>query len=175
MIRPIQKKNNTDTAYKLLVCLGIIYLLTIISCTSASGQSQSDRLAGYDVSDLEIITDNGQQLHFTVYLALTRAQRAQGLSFVTNLPTDYGMLFVFPESKIISMWMKDTPSPLDLLFIDRQGKITQIVEDTIPNSTATITSESEAYAVLEVNAGTTQRLRIAAGDKVKHALLNRTK
>lgn len=167
--------NNRGTEYKLAVYLTIFYALTVISCTNASPQSPSDILTGYDVSDLEIVTHDGRQLRFTVYLATSSAQRRQGLSFVTNLPANHGMLFVFPESKIISMWMKDTPRSLDMLFIDNQGRIAQIVKNTVPNSTATITSDTQASAVLEVNAGTVERLRISVGDMVHQALLNRTK
>ena len=112
-------------------------------------------------------------MHFTVYLAITREQRAQGLSFVSDLPQDQGMLFVFPQSQRINMWMKDTPRSLDLLFADKQGKITEIVKDTLPNSTTLITSQEEAYAVLEINAGTAQQLAINTGDHIHHPLLGK--
>jgi uncharacterized membrane protein (UPF0127 family) len=157
---------------KLTVLVTIIFLVGVISCTNLNAQDQHKKLSGFDVSELQIMTQDERQLRFTVYLATSKEQRAQGLSFVTDLPSDYGMLFVFPEIRRINMWMKDTPSSLDMLFIDNKGKIAKIVSDTTPNSTAIITSGDEASAVLEVNAGTARRLGIVTGDRVDHPLLN---
>ena len=156
---------------KLTVLVAIIFLVGVISCTNLNAQDQHAKLSGFDVSELQIVTQDARQLRFTVYLAISKEQRAQGLSFVTDLPSDYGMLFVFPERRRINMWMKDTPSPLDLLFIDKKGQITKIVSDTTPNSTTIITSDDEASAVLEVNGGTARRLHIVTGDRVDHPLL----
>jgi len=157
---------------KLTILVVIIFLLGVISCTNINAQDQHKKLTGFDVSELQIVTQDGRQLRFTVYLAISEEQRAQGLSFVTDLPPDYGMLFVFPELRRINMWMKDTPSSLDLLFIEKKGKITKIISDATPNSTTIITSGDEASAVLEMNAGTARRLRIVTGDRVDHPLLN---
>ena len=157
---------------KLTVLVTIIYLAGVISCTNLNAQDQHAKLSGFDVSELQIVTQDERQLRFTVYLAISTEQRAQGLSFVTDLPEDYGMLFVFPELRRINMWMKDTPSSLDMLFIDKKGKIAKIVSNTTPNSAKIITSGDEASAVLEVNAGTAHRLRIVTGDRVNHPLLN---
>jgi uncharacterized membrane protein (UPF0127 family) len=158
---------------KLTILVVIIFLLGVISCTNINAQDQHKKLTGFDVSELQLVTQDGRQLRFTVYLAISKEQRAQGLSFVTDLPPDYGMLFVFPELRCINMWMKDTPSSLDMLFIGGKRKITKIVSNTTPNSTSIITSGEEAYAVLEMNAGTARRLRIVTGDRVDHPLLNR--
>ena len=157
---------------KLTVLVTIIFLAGVISCTTINAQDQHKKLSGFDVSELQIMTQDERQLRFTVYLATSKEQRAQGLSFVTDLPPDYGMLFVFPGLRRINMWMKDTPSSLDMLFIDNKGKIAKIVSDTTPNSTAIITSGDEASAVLEVNAGTARRLGIVTGDRVDHPLLH---
>ncbi|WP_455208352.1 DUF192 domain-containing protein [Kaarinaea lacus] len=158
--------------YKLTVLVAILIVLCVNSCTNIGAQAQADRLAGYEVSGLQILTQDGRRLQFTVYLATTKPQRMQGLSFVTDLPLDHGMLFVFPKPQRINMWMKDTPNSLDLLFIDRQGVILQIVNEATPNTTEIIASEGDAYAVLELNAGIAQRLSINPGDVVYHPLLS---
>jgi uncharacterized membrane protein (UPF0127 family) len=157
----------------LTVLLIILVAQGISSCTNFSNQDPADRLAGYEVSELRIFTKDGRQLQFTVYLATSKEQRAQGLSHVIKLPVDEGMLFVFPGPQRINMWMKDTPSSLDLLFIDQKGIITRIVENTVPDSTTIISSDGDAVAVLEVNAGTARQLRITTGDTVHHVLLNK--
>jgi len=66
------------------------------------------------------------------------------------------------------MWMKNTFIPLDMIFLDQEGKITSIVERTIPHSETVIASKGRARAVLEVNSGTASRLGIKIGDTVKH-------
>lgn len=142
------------------------------SCANIGKPAQAGSFIDQELSDLEIQTRDGRHLHFFVYLAATRAQRAQGLSFVMNLPSDHGMLFVFPGSQRITMWMKNTFISLDLFFTDAQGAITRIVKDAVPHSTEQIASDGDAYAVLELNAGTAQRLNINIGDTVRHGLLN---
>ena len=71
---------------------------------------------------------------FQVWLADTPQRQAQGLMFVRSLPELRGMLFVHEEPRAISMWMKNTYIPLDMVFIGAQGRIQQIVEQTTPHS-----------------------------------------
>ena len=61
-----------------------------------------------------------------VRLATTPKQQAKGLMDVSKLPENEGMLFCYPEEKILSFWMKSTPIPLSIAFFDRNKKIIQI-------------------------------------------------
>lgn len=119
-------------------------------------------------SQLTIETAGGEIHEFEVELAETNAERAQGLMFRRSLEEGTGMLFLYPRSQRISMWMKNTFIPLDIIFIDEVGRIVRIAQRTIPESTASISSGEPAKAVLEVNAGVTQRLGIDEGDQVHH-------
>ena len=85
-----------------------------------------------------------------------------------RLASNGGMLFIFPSVKVLNMWMKNTYLPLDMLFIDASGRIVNIVERTVPGSLEAISSVERAMAVLEVNGGTTSRLKIQKGDRVRH-------
>jgi uncharacterized membrane protein (UPF0127 family) len=67
---------------------------------------------------------------------------------------------------MISMWMKNTLIPLDMLFIAEDGRIIHIAERAVPGSLATFSSGQPARAVLELNGGTAARLNIAPGDRV---------
>ena len=80
-----------------------------------------------------------------------------------------GMLFLHERESPQLMWMKNTLIPLDMLFIDQTGKITRIVERTIPRSLNTISSRGKVLAVLELRGGTVSKLGIKTGDKVKHS------
>lgn len=105
---------------------------------------------------------------FQVELASTPAERATGLMHRTELGADQGMLFDFGEEQDISMWMKNTPLALDMLFIGASGRILRIERDTTPFSLRSIASGKPALGVLEVLAGTTRRLEIRTGDHVLH-------
>lgn len=74
------------------------------------------------------------------------------------------MLFIFTTPHNVSMWMKNTTIPLDMLFITEDGTIVSIAENTTPHSLTRITAGQEVKAVLELNAGAAVRLRIQKGD-----------
>jgi len=119
----------------------------------------------FERDQLAIATAGGAQ-QFDVELAVTSEQRAQGLMYRQKLPAEAGMLFLYPAARPVSMWMKNTVIPLDMLFIGDDGRILQIAERAIPGSTATISSLQPARAVLELNGGTAARLKIQVGDRV---------
>ena len=120
---------------------------------------------------LEISLGRKQSLTFEVWLADTPRRQSQGLMFVRSLPTLRGMLFVHESPKPISMWMKNTYIPLDMVFIDSRGRIQQIVAQTTPHSLEIIRSAQPALAVLEIGGGEAQRLGLKAGQHVKHPSL----
>ncbi|MBU0799333.1 MAG: DUF192 domain-containing protein, partial [Alphaproteobacteria bacterium] len=109
-----------------------------------------------------------RQHRFTIELAVTPEQQARGLMYRERMYGDAGMLFVYDRPERISMWMKNTIIPLDMIFVDAAGRIIGIEERTIPFSTQTIESPGRALAVLELNAGTASRLNIQRGDRLVH-------
>ncbi len=66
--------------------------------------------------------------------ATTTAARERGLSGRASIPSDYGMLFVFPKDDRYGFWMKDTLVPLDMFWLDAQGRVVSIAEDVSPSS-----------------------------------------
>ena len=93
--------------------------------------------------------------------------------FRRSLAADRGMLFDFAQVEPVSMWMKNTYLPLDMLFIRSDGTISHIAENTEPLSTRVIPSGGPVLAVLELNAGSAKRLGIKPGDRVEHPLFKR--
>ena len=118
---------------------------------------------------LEIATKTGVHV-FSVEMATTEEERQQGLMYRKELPDGKGMLFDFSPEQQISMWMKNTYIPLDMIFIRADGRILRIAENTEPMSTKIISSGGLAKGVLEVIAGTAQKYGIAPGDRVAHPL-----
>ena len=82
------------------------------------------------------------------------------------------MLFDFGRPQVASMWMRNTYVPLDMLFIDAEGKITQIAADMQPLSDAVIASREQVRAVLELRGGVSAKLGIEPGDRVIHPLFS---
>jgi hypothetical protein len=121
------------------------------------------------IERLEIVTRSGVVV-FEVEIAVTDAERAQGLMFRRELPEGRGMLFDFSGEGPVTMWMKNTYVSLDMIFIRADGTIARIAENTEPLSEAHIVSGAPVQAVLEVVAGTAKRLGIRPGDKVGHRI-----
>jgi uncharacterized membrane protein (UPF0127 family) len=107
---------------------------------------------------------------FAIEIARTAAERSQGLMHRPSLAPDRGMLFDFGRIAPISMWMKNTLIPLDMLFIAADGRIVNIAENTTPGSLDAISSAGSALAVLELAGGNAKRLGIRPGDMVVNAL-----
>lgn len=107
---------------------------------------------------------------FTVEVAETPEQRERGLMFRETMAADHGMIFDYHRDVDISMWMKNTILPLDMLFIRADGTVFDVVKGAVPYSTDIISSGGKVRAVLELNAGTVDALQIRRGDKVKHEI-----
>ncbi|TCL74048.1 DUF192 domain-containing protein [Rhizobium sp. BK251] len=122
---------------------------------------------------LAIETVDGRNLPFTVEIAATPDQRAHGLMFRKSMPADAGMLFAFGAPRPVTMWMENTPLPLDMLFIDSAGIIRHIHANAEPFSRAIIDSRGAVEFVIELNGGTAAKLGIKPGDHVKSATIER--
>ncbi|MDO9441678.1 MAG: DUF192 domain-containing protein [Beijerinckiaceae bacterium] len=116
------------------------------------------------------ITGRGARHSFSVEVMRDDESRSRGLMFRRSMPPEHGMLFDFQKVERVAMWMKNTYLPLDMLFIRPDGSIARVATNTEPLSTKVITSGEPVLAVLELNAGTTAKLGIKAGDRVEHRM-----
>jgi len=121
---------------------------------------------------LVIVTRDGKSHEFNVEMALDPDQQRIGLMFRPSVPENGGMLFDWGTPRESSMWMRNTISSLDMVFINQDGTIRAIAERTVPRSLATVSSRGPVRATLELAAGTTERLNIRVGDKVQHRLFS---
>lgn len=119
---------------------------------------------------LIIVTHDGAQHVFQVEMALKEDQQVVGEMFRTKVPEDGGMLFDWGITKESPMWMRNTLVPLDMVFINPDGTIRAIAEDTTPRSMAPIDSGGPVRATLELAAGVTAKLDIRVGDTVKQRI-----
>lgn len=116
---------------------------------------------------LQIMTAKGP-VSFNVEVAATPAQQTVGLMYRTQLADTGGMLFLHGAPREVTMWMRNTYIPLDMLFITSDGTIHRIEAMTEPLSEDIIASKGPVAAVLELAGGAAARLGIKAGDKVRH-------
>ena len=100
-----------------------------------------------------------------VEVAATIEQRMKGLMFREKLGADDGMLFVFDEPGYHAMWMKNTPLPLSVAFVDGAGTILNIL-DMEPHTLDQHAAAGPAVYAIETNKGWFAKRRIKAGDKV---------
>ncbi len=107
---------------------------------------------------------------FSVEAAKTEADQQRGLMFRTDIAKDGGMLFApYPPSgppREASFWMKNTPSPLDIIFIRADRTIAHIAENTTPFSETQVESGEPVAAVLELRGGRAAELGINEDDLV---------
>jgi uncharacterized protein len=133
----------------------------------ASGVSLKPPTQGFDKGTMKVKTANAEYA-FDIEIAQTREQMQYGLMNRTQLPDNYAMLFLFADDAPRSMWMKDTPLPLDMLFVDRHGKIVYIKQRATPNSLEEISVSTPVRAVIEMLGGTTEKMNIQIGDTIIH-------
>lgn len=147
-------------------------LLLVHSWTiAASDDATTDarRLDGiFPKSTLTIATPDARVHPFNVWVAEDDAHRQLGLMYVKDMADDAGMLFVYPKTQQISMWMKNTVLSLDMLFVTADGRIANVVENTTPQSVKVIDSKGPVLGVIELKAGTAAKLHIRAGAIVSH-------
>jgi hypothetical protein len=143
------------------------FLVALLLMVPLASQAQTAAQPELPKEPLSIITRDGKRHDFQVEMALTGEQQTTGLMFRTSVPADGGMLFDWGTPRDSSMWMRNTVSPLDMLFINADGTIRRIAEDTVPGSLAVIESHGPVRATLELAAGTARRLDIRVGDKVQ--------
>jgi uncharacterized membrane protein (UPF0127 family) len=108
----------------------------------------------------------GRPVRLQVEMATTPGEREKGLMFRRVLAPDTGMLFLFPRAQILDFWMKNTIVPLDMIFIGPRGELDSMALNQAPLSLTNAFSDDPAIAVIEVPAGTVQRLGLARGDRV---------
>ena len=114
-----------------------------------------------------LIHAGGSTYKFAAEIADTAEERSQGLMFREKLAANEGMLFLYPTAKPVSFWMKNTPLPLDLLFIGGEGRIIHVAPMAVPFDTSPISSNGPAQAVLEIMGGSAAQLGIKPGDLVE--------
>ena len=147
-----------------------IYILIFISIAFTNANADTNKIT-FQKSSLTIQTKDSEYI-FNIEIAVTEKERSRGLMYRKELKQTEGMLFLYPEKQIIKMWMKNTLIPLDMIFINNNGKIMDIFKMTIPKDLTPIGPDVKLKGVLEINGGLTSYLNINKGDFIIHPSLN---
>jgi uncharacterized protein len=142
-------------------------LLTGGAANAVDGQAM---ILPTDPQPLVVETAAGER-KFTIEVADNGDERARGLMFRQTMDDDHGMLFVFEDQRQVGFWMKNTPMPLDLVFIDAGGTVKRVLKGE-PFSEAVITPGVPVHFVLELKAGVAAANGIEDGDKVEHSAIS---
>ena len=134
---------------------GLIFLLVLTTAAFAQTQFKSGSLT---------VTTRFDSVHYQVEVADDARTRSIGLMYRATLPANRGLLLLNDRPEQLNIWMKNTFLPLDIIYIDADGRIVKIVENAEPESTAVMPSEGRVKAVLELNAGQVRNREIAVGD-----------
>jgi uncharacterized membrane protein (UPF0127 family) len=152
--------------------------LLAVAALSACHRTASPATAPGDgeATTAQVTISTGQGARsFTVDVAATAAAQERGLMYRTDIPDDGGMLFApYPPGgggpARASFWMKNTPTPLDIIFIRPDHTIARIADNAVPFDQTPISSGEPVDAVLEVKGGRSSALGIETGDTVRWSL-----
>ncbi|HEX9880256.1 MAG TPA: DUF192 domain-containing protein [Candidatus Binatia bacterium] len=114
-----------------------------------------------------LVGAGNREIPVRVEIADTPERRIKGLQYREELAVDAGMLFIFSSEEVHTFWMKNTPLPLDMIFIDAGRKVVGIVESAVPFSTTSRSVGVPSQFVLEVNGGFARRHGVAVGARVR--------
>jgi uncharacterized membrane protein (UPF0127 family) len=153
--RSLPEVSLSDMPARRILLLAIV-LAVLSSVTACQAQPK-----------VTISTKSGREVAFQVEVADTPRKREVGLQYRRELADDRGMIFLFPSESQQTFWMKNTPLPLDMIFINRDRKIVGIVEKTVPFSLDPRSVTAPSQYVLEINGGLARRYGIQAGDTAR--------
>ena len=129
--------------------------------------------AGCQADQVELRWQGGSA-RFGVEIADDTAERARGLMNRAKMASSAGMLFVYDRPQHASFWMKDTLLPLDMLFVDKTGRVTSVHPDAVPLDETSIDGGQGVQFVLEINGGLAARLGIVPGAQMRSPLIDQT-
>jgi uncharacterized protein len=172
-------KPGRNTKWIVGIFVAVLLGVTAVSLsTNLLGTDLSRRLqqispqAQAPLERLEIASSQARHI-FQVEVMRTPEEKAKGLMFRQYMPENRAMLFDFQREEPVSMWMRNTYIPLDMLFIKADGVVHHIHARAQPLDETTISSNGNVRFVLEINGGLAAKLGMKAGDKVVHPLIGK--
>jgi uncharacterized membrane protein (UPF0127 family) len=149
----------------------IVSAFVLVAC---SGASAAPPPLNWERGSLSVETASGVHT-FSVEIADEPDERERGLMYRTEMAADAGMIFAYDSPQIITIWMKNTVLPLDIIYVNEQGRVMTIAPDAEPYSLKLISSQKPVVAAIEFNAGTAARIGLKPGDTVRSPFFHNVK
>lgn len=140
---------------KILLILSLLFSVTLLSCNQPKLPTTTLTITKADSSTVEVVAE----------IAKKAEDRNHGYMERKVIPDGTGMIFVFEKDQILSFWMKNTPHPLSIAYIDSKGKIRNIYDMT-PFSISSIVSTVSVRYALEVPQGWYEKNNVKEGDYI---------
>lgn len=144
--------------------LGALFSLLLMAACLLSGNAEAMRR-----EDMKLHTSKGIKV-ISVEITETQEEKMKGLMFRPSLPDNQGMIFAYDPPREITMWMRNTYIPLDMVFIRSDGIVHRIEAWTRPLSEEIIASRGDVAACLELAGGAAERIGLKPGDRVEHPM-----
>jgi uncharacterized membrane protein (UPF0127 family) len=123
-------------------------------------------LRAFPREPIVVETRSARRYELDAWRADTPQTREQGLMFVREMGAEQAMIFVYDPPAYVSMWMKNTVLPLDMLFVNRYGCVVKVQREATPESLTTISAGAPVALVVELKGGAAATLGIGTGDRV---------
>jgi uncharacterized membrane protein (UPF0127 family) len=159
------KKNDIVTRVLAIIAVTLLFFLAVLLWGNFHDPKPDDA-PNFRRVGLSIKRADGAYFSYSVELAVTKEQEMYGLMFRHDLKPDTGMIFIYQPDQVVSMWMKNTYIPLDMLYVRADGTIVKIVTHAQPLDLTPLSSGEPVRAVIEINAGEVEKHSFKTGDKV---------
>ena len=156
------------TTHKSSVILIVVALL-LFSCKEESKKTIATQSIDFShEGDLSIFLNSSDTLKtkFNIEFAETDYETQTGLMYRKGMDSNQGMLFIFPDERVHSFYMKNTEFPLDIIYIKEDLRIASFQENAQPLNESGLTSQVPIKYVLEINGGLAQELGLSIGDSI---------
>jgi uncharacterized membrane protein (UPF0127 family) len=158
------KKPATFSDWSLIASLALLAGLLAWMLVEARHVKTGDPF--FPVARVDILRADGTKASFAMQVATTLRQQTDGLMSHDRLAPNEGMLFLWQDDQMVKMWTKNTPMPLDMLFVARGGRIAKIIAEAAPRDLTLLASDAPVRAVIEIGGGEANRQNLNLGDKV---------
>lgn len=158
---------KTVTAFLVALIAGLVLFSFVHNKPPTLPPRPDPSRPAFQKGSLKILKRNGTSIPYEVEMAVTPKEQEHGLMFTKELPRGQGMIFLYDPPEEAAFWMKNTPIPLDMLFVGEDGKIIKIITNAQPYDLTPMPSETPVRAVLEIGGGEAISLGIEVGDRIE--------
>ncbi|MCK5402333.1 MAG: DUF192 domain-containing protein [Flavobacteriaceae bacterium] len=153
---------------KVFIGIALSYFVVFTSCKEEQKIVEPIKIEFKKEGELTVFKSTSDTIitQFDIEIAESDYDTQTGLMHRHAMQNDRGMLFIFPDMRMRSFYMKNTYIPLDIIYLDKDRLIVSIQENAKPVDETSLSSLYPAQYVLEINSGLTKKWSIEVGDRI---------